>query len=121
MFTKPLPETYSHSEVEKIINSFPYIPQAIVCANDDIALKCMRALMKKGLKCPNDVAVTGFDNEEALTQADPKLTTVMVHNQMLGKRLVQQLVWRIKNPDFPKETVSIATKPIYRRSSQKKG
>ncbi len=120
MFTKPLPETYSHSEVEKIMNSFPYIPHAIVCANDDIALKCMRALMKKGLKCPNDVAVTGFDNEEALTQADPKLTTVMVHNQMLGKRLVQQLVWRIKNPDFPKETVSIATKPIYRKSSLKR-
>jgi len=85
IFNGHLPEMYSHHEVEKIIANFAFVPEAIVCANDDIALKCMRALMKKGLKCPNDIAVTGFDNEEALTQADPKLTTVSVHNQMLGK------------------------------------
>ena len=59
---------YSNAEVEKIVAGFAYMPEAIVCSNDDIALKCIRALAKKGLKCPTDVAVTGFDNEEVLTQ-----------------------------------------------------
>lgn len=117
VFTSHLPEKYSHTEVENIVNAFPYVPDAIVCANDDIALKCIRAYIRKGIKCPDDIAITGFDNEEVLTQAEPKLTTVSVKNQMLGKRLVQQLMWRMENPDFPRETVSIATKPIYRRSS----
>lgn len=118
VFTAYLPENYSHREIEDIVNQFPYIPDAIVCANDDIALKCMRAYLKRGIQCPEDIAITGFDNEETLTQAEPKLTTVSVHNQMLGKRVVQQLMWRIQNPDFPKETVYIATEPIYRGSSQ---
>lgn len=117
IFHSHLPEMYSHTEVEKIVNGFPYIPEAIVCANDDIALKCIRAFIRKGIKCPDDIALTGFDNEEVLTQAEPRLTTVSVKNQMLGKRLVQQLMWRMENPEFPKETVSIATKPIYRKSS----
>ena len=120
IFNSHLPGMYSNTEVSNIIAGFPYIPEAIVCSNDDIALKCIRALAKLGLGCPSDVAVTGFDNEEILTQAEPRLTTVNVKNQMLGKRLVQQLMWRIENPDYPRETVSIATKPIYRNSSKKK-
>lgn len=117
VFTSRLPENYSPSEVENIVNDFPYVPDAVVCANDDIALKCIRAYIRKGIKCPDDIAITGFDNEEVLTQAEPWLTTVSVRNQMLGKRLVRQLMWRMENPDFPRETVSIATEPIYRRSS----
>lgn len=120
IFTSHLHDKYSYTEVEEIINGLKKIPEAIVCMNDDIAIKCMRALQKKGLNIPRDVALTGFDNEEILTQADPKLTTVSVKNQMLGKRLVHQLLWRMENRDFPRETISIETKPIYRRSSSKK-
>ena len=120
IFNSHLPEMYSNAEVEKIVAGFAYMPEAIVCSNDDIALKCIRALAKKGLKCPTDVAVTGFDNEEVLTQVEPRLTTVSIHHQMLGKRLVQQLIWRIENPDFPREKILIATKTIYRKSSMKR-
>lgn len=120
VFNSHLPEQYSYSEVDDIINKFPFVPEAVVCANDDIALKCIWAYSKRDIKCPEDIAITGFDNEEVLTQADPKLTTVSVKNQILGRRLVQQLMWRLKNPEFPRETVSIATKPIYRCSSMRK-
>ena len=120
VFTEHMPQMYSIDEVESIVNRFPYLPDAIVCANDDVAFKVMRAYIKKGIRSPRDYAITGFDNEEVLTQADPKLTTVGVRNRMLGRRLVQQLMWRILNPDFPKESVHIATKPIYRSSSNHK-
>ena len=110
---------YKTVEVEEVINAFPYIPEAIVCANDDIALDTIRILKKKGLLVPEDVAVTGFDNVEVMTQAEPILTTVSVRNQMVGKRLVQQLLWRIENPDFPREMISIETQPIFRRSTEK--
>lgn len=110
---------YKIEEVEATISAFPYIPEAIVCANDDIALDTIRCLKKRGYRVPEDVAVTGFDNVEGLTQVEPILTTVAVRNQKVGKRLVQQLLWRMENPDFPREIISIETQPIIRMSSKR--
>jgi LacI family transcriptional regulator len=110
---------YKTEEVKKAIENFPYIPEAIVCANDDIAFDAIRCLKEKGLSVPEDVAVTGYDNVESLLQVEPFLTTVRVGNQRLGRRLVQQLFWRIENPTFPKEIVHIGVEVIFRKSSEK--
>ena len=53
---------YKRIEVEKAIEEFTYIPDGIVCANDDIAMDAIRFLKTKGLKVPEDVMITGFDN-----------------------------------------------------------
>lgn len=110
---------YKQEEVEAAISKFPYIPDAIVCANDDIALYVIRCLNNRGISVPNDVAVTGYDNVESMSQVEPFLTTVRVGNQRLGRRLVQQLMWRIKNPSFPKEIIFIGVEIIFRQSSNK--
>ncbi len=110
---------YKQEEVEEAISRFPYIPEAIVCANDDIALFVMRYLNTRGLSVPKDVAVTGYDNVEEMSKVEPFLTTVRVGNQRLGRRLVQQLMWRLKNPNFPKEIIYIGVEIIFRESSNK--
>ncbi len=110
---------YKTAEVDKALSDFPFMPQAIVCANDDIALDVIRCLKARGLSVPEDVAVTGYDNVEGMTPAEPVLTTVRVGNQRLGRRLVQQLMWRIQNPTFPKEVISIGVEIILRQSSNK--
>lgn len=110
---------YKTQEVDAAIATFPYMPEAIVCANDDIALDVIRCLKKRGLSVPEDVAVTGYDNVEGMAQVEPILTTVRVGNQRLGRRLVQQLMWRLQNPSFPKEIVYIGVEVIFRQSSQK--
>lgn len=38
------------------------LPECIVCANDNMAIGAMQALHEAGLRVPEDVAVTGFDN-----------------------------------------------------------
>jgi LacI family transcriptional regulator len=110
---------YKTDEVDKALNGFSAIPEAIVCANDDIALDVIRCLRARGLSVPQDVAVTGFDNVEGMSQVEPFLTTVRVGNQRLGRRLVQQLMWRIQNPSFPKEVIYIGVEVIFRQSSNK--
>lgn len=110
---------YITEEVETALANFSYLPEAIVCANDDIALYVIRYLSSKGISVPNDVAVTGYDNVEGMSQAEPILTTVRVGNQRLGRRLVQQLMWRIQNPSFPKEVIYIGVEVIFRQSSNK--
>lgn len=112
---------FKTEEVERALNNFPYIPEAIVCANDDIALDVIRCLRSRGLSVPQDVAVTGYDNVEGMSQVEPFLTTVRVGNQRLGRRTVQQLMWRIQNPTFPKEVVYIGVEVIFRQSSNKAG
>lgn len=110
---------YRPEEVAAAVSKFPYMPEAIVCANDEIALYLMRYLSSKGLSVPEDVAVTGYDNLEEMSKVEPFLTTVRVGNQRLGKRLVQQLMWRIKNPNFPKEIIIIGVEVVFRGSSNK--
>lgn len=110
---------YKKEEVEVAIDKFPYMPEAIVCANDDIALFTIRYLNSKGLSIPEDVAVTGYDNIEVTSQTEPMLTTVRIGNQRLGRRLVQKLMWRLQNPSFPKEVIFINSEVIFRESSQK--
>jgi LacI family transcriptional regulator len=105
-------------EVEAALMEFPYMPEAIVCANDDIALYVMRYLNAQGLSVPGDVAVTGYDNVEEMSKVDPFLTTIRVGNQRLGRRTVQQLMWRLKNPNFPKEVIYIGVEVIFRESSK---
>lgn len=110
---------YKTEEVEFALSNFPTIPEAIVCANDDIALDVIRCLKARGLSVPQDVAVTGYDNVESMAQVEPFLTTVRVGNQRLGKRLVQQLIWRIQNPQFPMEVIFVGVEVIFRNSSNK--
>jgi LacI family transcriptional regulator len=110
---------YKTEEIERALNGFSCIPDAVVCANDDIALDVIRCLKARGLSVPQDVAVTGYDNVEGMAQVEPILTTVRVGNQRLGRRLVQQLMWRLQNPTFPKEVVYIGVEVIFRQSSYK--
>ena len=115
----PTYKFYKTVEVEKALDGFSALPEAIVCANDDIALDVIRCLRSRGVSVPRDVAVTGYDNVEGMAQVEPILTTVRVGNQRLGRRLVQQLMWRIQNPTFPKEVIFIGVEIIFRQSSNK--
>ena len=101
------------------LDQLPDLPEAIVCANDDSASKFATLLMARGVRIPEDVAITGYDNDEydAFT---PFFTTVECNAHHLGERLVQQLIWRMHHPGSPFETITISSTPIYRKSSQKK-
>lgn len=111
---------YTTEDVRMALNRFAYIPEAIVCANDDIALDVVKCLRERGVSVPEEVAVTGYDNVEEISQPEPFLTTVKIDIQRLGRRLVQQLIWRSQNEDFPYETVYVSGELIFRKSSDRK-
>jgi DNA-binding LacI/PurR family transcriptional regulator len=54
----------------------PQPPTAIVCGNDAQAFGVLQALGERGLRCPDDVSVTGFDDVPIATWATPPLTTI---------------------------------------------
>lgn len=51
------------------------VPDAIVCANDSMALNACERLFKYGYRVPEDVIVTGFDGITSLRHRMPRLTT----------------------------------------------
>lgn len=61
--------------VEELLSRYPR-PDAIVCANDEMAESAYRVLTAHGLTPGKDVAVTGFDDNVAASFLDPPLTTV---------------------------------------------
>lgn len=58
---------------------------AVVCANDVIAIGCMDVLKMRGLSIPDDVAVVGHDDWQVVsTQSSPKLTTIRLDFRSIG-------------------------------------
>ncbi len=99
------------------LDSLDALPDAFVCANDWIALQVMQHAKRRGITMPRQLAVTGFDNKKECLIIEPNLSSVNTTNRRLGRRLAQQLLWRIDNPDMHAETVWIATAPYVRESS----
>ncbi len=60
--------------VKKIVES-GHIPQAIICANDSMAVTVCRELVKYGFSIPEDVYVTGFDGTDSAINYNPPITT----------------------------------------------
>lgn len=104
--------------LKSALEQYPDLPEAIVCANDDSAIRLANLLIEQGIRIPEDVAITGFDNDEYDSFA-PFFTTVESDAFQIGRRTIQQVVWRMQHPDAPFETITIASSPVYRRSSQK--
>jgi LacI family transcriptional regulator len=70
-------------------------PEAIVAANDEIAMGVLRAAREHGLRVPQDLAVTGWDDVPAAAHVAPPLTTVRQPMVELGRRAAQLLTERI--------------------------
>ena len=51
-------------------------PQAIICANDYMAIALCDALSARGIRCPEDVCISGFDDVEEARTHIPSITTV---------------------------------------------
>lgn len=52
------------------------LPDAIICSNDEIALGVLSAFSEVGIRCPEDIALVGFDGTEKGELTHPSLTTV---------------------------------------------
>jgi DNA-binding LacI/PurR family transcriptional regulator len=64
---------------------------AVACYNDVYAMGAIRSLRKRGLRVPEDVSVTGFDDVSEEYSFEPRLTSVYFDRFQLGQRAVEVL------------------------------
>ncbi|MBL9215928.1 MAG: LacI family DNA-binding transcriptional regulator [Opitutaceae bacterium] len=73
-------------------------PTAIVVSADSIAVQVYQALHRKNLVIGRDVSLLSFNHERPLVMGlNPALTTIDVRAEAIGRRAVEQLLWRIRN------------------------
>jgi LacI family transcriptional regulator, galactose operon repressor len=92
------------------------LPDAIACANDQMAIGLLLALQQRGVAVPGDVAVTGFDDIYASRVVTPALTTVGQPFRELGHRAAQRLRARIEDRELAPRTEVLPTQCQVRAS-----
>jgi LacI family transcriptional regulator len=75
-------------------------PDALVCANDQLALGAYQAAMQAGMAVPHDLAVTGWDDDPYAAHLSPPLTTVEQPMYDLGACAAELLFERLDGEDI---------------------
>ncbi len=88
---------------------------AIVAANDRMAIGAIQALSARGVAVPQEIAVVGFDDDENAGLSEPPLTTVSQPVEHIGQRAVEVLLARLLGEPAT-ESVLVETVPVLRRS-----
>jgi DNA-binding LacI/PurR family transcriptional regulator len=72
--------------------SSSFQPTAILCVNDFMAVGVLRHLRDQGIRVPEDISVTGFDNIKLAEFCSPALTTVHIPREGIGQTIFENLV-----------------------------
>jgi len=93
-------------------------PDAVLCINDYVAIGALKALNERGLRVPQDIAVTGYDNVGESFLVSPKITTINPNYPVYGKKVFDCLQDLIVNPTSSKhETLLLVPELVVRDST----
>lgn len=93
------------SEIDKIIRTKGKKKTAFLCSGDSYALNVMRWGEKKGLHCPKDFGLMGFDNINMLEYITPKLSTVSTNLEGVAITAVSELLQQIENEQYMPKSI----------------
>ena len=97
------------------------IPTAIVAGNDLIALGCYDVFAERGIRCPADLSVVGFNDMPFLDKLSPPLTSVAVPHHQIGEEAARMLLESLKEPSRPPRSVLLPVSLIERGSTASPG
>ncbi|MEV0801623.1 LacI family DNA-binding transcriptional regulator [Kribbella sp. NPDC050281] len=90
---------------------------AVICANDLLAVGLMHELAAAELRVPEDVAVVGMDDSELAEQSFPPLTSVNLGSAERGRRAAELLLARIEDNDRRPRRIVVQPSLSVRRSA----
>ena len=94
------------------------LPDAIICANNYIALGCVDAVAKKGLRIPKDIGVMAFDNFPFSQIIEPPLTVVDINVRDMGAQAAKFLTDIMRHPNTQIQTYITTSNVIVRGSTR---
>ncbi len=93
------------------------MPDAVVCANNYIALGCVSAIREQGLEIPKQIAVMTFDDHPFSQIMDPPLTVVDIDVRGMGRQAGKFLLEIIRHPNTQVQTYVTTSNLMVRQST----
>jgi LacI family repressor for deo operon, udp, cdd, tsx, nupC, and nupG len=92
-------------------------PTAIFCFSDEMAMGALEAIRRRGLRCPQDVSLVGFDDIRFAQYLNPQLTTVSQPMQQIGHEVVRLLLDILSNRATTLQNVTLPHRLVVRSST----
>jgi LacI family transcriptional regulator len=92
-------------------------PSAVVCFNDKVAVGVMEVAAARGLRVPEDLSVTGFDDIDVSRATAPRLTTVRQPLQEMGRTAVTMLMRQLDGHAHEALSMELETRLVVREST----
>lgn len=101
--------------VRKFYNSDNGLPEVIVCSNDIMALGAYNELKRMGIRVPEDVKITGYDNIKQAEYNEVPITSVHRQLDKVGATAAQSLFDIMEGKEVPKKQILLSS-PVYTTS-----
>lgn len=94
------------------------LPEAFVCNCDVVAQELIGLLEQRGVKVPEDISVTGFDDYTGDEQKSPGLSTFRIDTDAMIRIAVRKIADRCFGSTTPFERIVVSGQPVYRDSDR---
>lgn len=106
----------SAAAIDHLIRRAPDV-DAVFCFNDALAMGAIQALVRRGRRVPDDVAVAGYDDVWESRYLTPALTTIGFDKSELARVAMDLLAARIADPSRSPETITLPHQLLVRDST----
>lgn len=95
-----------YENIQNLLSDMPDL-DAVMCATDTIALGVIKYLNQKGIRIPEEIAVSGFGDGKASSVLMPSLTTVHYYYRESGVEGAKLLLEKLQDPDAPDKSIKL--------------
>lgn len=105
----------AYEAINKLLNK-GITPDAVVTADNEMAMGAIRALNERGLRVPDDISIICYEDTCLCGNMIPPLSAVNIQKEKIGRLAVSLLLERLKNPDMPSKKVAVEPYLVMRDS-----
>lgn len=97
----------------------PERPTALVCFNDMMAIGMLKAFQQRGLRVPEDISITGFDNIVFSNYTNPPLTTFDQPKRFMGQKTAELILSLLdaSTTNMPEQKIQVLKGKLLVRAS----
>jgi LacI family transcriptional regulator, galactose operon repressor len=90
---------------------------AVAAANDLLALGCYDVFAERGVSCPDEISVVGFNDMPFADRFQPPLTTIRIPHYEIGKGAAELMLERLQDGDSPPRDIRLEPSLVVRGST----
>ncbi|KAA3655755.1 MAG: LacI family transcriptional regulator [Chloroflexi bacterium] len=111
-------EWYSGYHAMNKLLDLPEPPTAVFAFHDFVAIDAQQAILDRGLRIPEDIALAGFDGLRTSLVTSPPITTVRQPLVQIGQESIKALLQLIENKNQPPIQKTLPVDLIIRQSTR---